>query len=157
MVLSYDHHHHDEEGVWNAFTGLLTRRSGEHWIYCHYAPCTLHCHYELHGLPCTAACSITLAQCSSTIYNASARHRHGSGLKVFWFEWHEKLSGLFCRTAPNSLYNLTLPLTNELRDELSWAEDWLYNASCTAGLECWKRVTKNFSVGLFLAVQPTAQ
>ena len=131
-------------------------------MHCHYALfganyalCTVH--YELPALPCTAACigHQTLVHCcfqcfaKCTIYNASARH-HSSELKVFWFEWHEKLSGLFCRPAPNSLYNLTLPLTNEFRDELSWSEDWLYNASCSSGLECWKRVMKTLSVAMFL-------
>ena len=51
------------------------------------------------------------------IYNVPAWH-HSSGLKGFLlFDCqHEKL---FCRLAPNSLYNLTLLLTNEFRDELT--------------------------------------
>ena len=41
-------------------------------------------------------------------------------IEGFLFEWrHEKLETFFCRRAPNSLYNLTLLLTNEFRDELA--------------------------------------
>ena len=45
--------------------------------------------------------------CISTVH-----HPHLGIEGVFRFKWHEKL---FCRLVPNSLYNLTPPLTNELR------------------------------------------
>ena len=75
----------------------------------------------------------------TAIYNVPAWH-HSSGLKGFLlFDCrHEKL---FCRPTPNSLYNLTLLLTNEFRDELTLQ---FITSPCNSGFE-W--VTKTFFGG----------
>ena len=122
--------------------------------------CAMHCDYALCGanyalwtawiaMHCCLQCPPNSSALPS---ERSTMHQHGitaQNWRFFDLSGTKSSLGFFAGRLQILFYNLTLPLTNEFRDELSWSEDWLYNASWSSGLERWKRVTKTFSVAMF--------
>ena len=154
----YVYYHHDEQGVWNAFTGLLTRRSREHWIYCyyalctitiictvHYAQCTMHYQYKLPWLPPTTDQTWVLLVLGRALCR-DLQCITAQDWRFFDLSGTKSLGAFLPAGFKFSLQSdaMTLPLTNEFRDEL--------NLQCITQLKIWsgRGSWKPFSVALFL-------